>query len=96
MRCYRLKLDARFDVSLYGVDGAKVCATYWVKKMIFFFEHFRAAGSPLPYEFPADVALSFVEPAAFAALTDTVRAPRAVTRYIALRAMAPVGNGVLA
>lgn len=48
---YRLPSAARFDISLYGADGALCCAKCWCQQLGCFFQTWLDAGAPRPYEF---------------------------------------------
>ena len=80
----------RFDVSLYGNEGALILARYFVSKMTFFFKHWADAGASESYVFPADIQVDWQEPEKFCAFALEASNPKIVQRVEALRGLVPV------
>lgn len=93
-RRFHLQTSQRFDIQLYGQEGAQVCARYWAQKLFHFHDVWRAAGAPRMYTFSDEDLDGFAEPAAFTALVEQCRAPKAQRRFASLRMLRPIGSGV--
>ena len=79
----------RFDVSLYGSEGALIMARYYVAKMTFLFQHWVNNGAGEQFIFPGDVGDGFEEPEAFSQFAVEQTNARIVQRVGQLRDLLP-------
>ena len=91
---YGFNTTARFNISLYGREGALTCCRYWVSKMACWFRVWVLAGASVPFLYEPRHFAEFIEPPAFTALCVAEPEPRAQARFNELRALRPAGNGV--
>ena len=82
-------LQPRFEISLYGREGALKCAQYWRLRCHHFLTYFLESGGVHPFVYPPHVAAEFREPPAFTDLTRSCLKPRAQNRFAELRALMP-------
>ena len=54
--------SSRFDVGLYGAEGALVCARYWAAKADLHYSQWMQAGAPFPYTYSTGELQAFAEP----------------------------------
>jgi hypothetical protein len=91
-RRYGLQLAARYDISLYGPDGAATMAKEWCCRMTFFFTMFLDAGCPAPGSFPYVADCGYKESELFRGYAASLELPLALRRLEQLRCMMPVGS----
>ena len=63
--------SARFEISAYGIESAKVLANTWCTKMQHYFDIFEGSGDP-DYRFTPNDHASYDEPAEFAHLLEVL------------------------
>lgn len=85
----------RFNRSVYGEEGAWLCAHVWCSKMAHFFEIWRAAGQPTPFTFETAHHEAWQEPPDFSSLVEEITTRWAQKGFEELRQLKPRSDGTV-
>ena len=91
---FGLSKAARFNVTLYGDQGAITMSKQWCHKMNWFHEVWRSEGSPRPFHFSDALLAEYEEPTEFGRFVLTLADARAVKRACELRTLRPSASAV--
>lgn len=92
-KLYCMQATMRFDLSLYGNQGALACARYFVQKMCFLYRLWVDGGAEIPFTYSDELLGLFQEPVEFTQLVLSCENHKAQQRFLLLRSLRPLGVG---
>lgn len=92
---FNLAKAARFNVNLYGDEGAAMMARQWTMRMSFLYQAWLGAGSPKNFIYEAEELLGrYTEPPESRGFVSKLSAPQALRRVEQLRAFGLSGSAL--